>query len=202
MLRFLTLALGILILGSPGWAEVQPFPPGFQVQIVETNGTSLYVRIGGTGPAVVMLHGFGDTGDMWAPIAAKLMKDHTVIVPDLRGMGLSAHPDAGYTKKNQAVDIAGVLDHVKIDKADFVTHDIGNMVGYAFAAQYPDRVKRWVVIDAPLPGIGHWDNIIRDPRLWHFGISISADPTLSAWSRAASGFISIASGTSCRPIPR
>ena len=115
-----------------------------------------------------MLHGFGDTGDMWAPLASVLAKDHTVIVPDLRGMGLSAHPDSGYTKKNQGVDIAGVLDHLKIDKADLVTHDIGNMVGYAFAAQYPDRVTRWVVMDAPLPGIGDWDNILRDPRLWHF----------------------------------
>jgi pimeloyl-ACP methyl ester carboxylesterase len=168
MLRFLTLGLTILILGSPASAEVQPFPPGFRTQMVETNGTSLYVRAGGTGPAVVMLHGFGDTGDMWAPIATRLMKDHTVIVPDLRGMGLSAHPDIGYTKKNQAIDIAGVLDHFKIDKADLITHDIGNMVGYAFAAQYPDRVTRWVVIDAPLPGIGDWESITRDPRLWHF----------------------------------
>jgi pimeloyl-ACP methyl ester carboxylesterase len=168
MLRVLMLSLGILVLAPPALAEVQPFPPGFHTQMVETNGTSLYVRIGGMGPAVVMLHGFGDTGDMWAPIAAKLMKDHTVIVPDLRGMGLSMHPDAGYTKKNQAVDIAGVLDYLKIDKADLITHDIGNMVGYAFAAQYPDRVTRWVVIDAPLPGIGNWDAITRDPRLWHF----------------------------------
>ena len=168
MLRFLMLGLTILIVESPASAAVQPFPPGFRTQMVETNGTSLYVRAGGTGPAVVMLHGFGDTGDMWAPIAARLMKDHTVIVPDLRGMGLSAHPDTGYTKKNQGMDIAGVLDHFKIDKADLITHDIGNMVGYAFAAQYPDRVARWVVIDAPLPGIGDWDSIIRDPRLWHF----------------------------------
>jgi pimeloyl-ACP methyl ester carboxylesterase len=168
MLRVLMFSLGIFVLASPALAEVQAFPPGFRSQTVETNGTSLYVRIGGTGPAVVMLHGFGDTGDMWAPIAAKLMKDHTVIVPDLRGIGLSAHPEAGYTKKNQAVDIAGVLDYLKLDKADFVTHDIGNMVGYAFAAQYPERVTRWVVIDAPLPGMGNWDAITRDPRLWHF----------------------------------
>jgi pimeloyl-ACP methyl ester carboxylesterase len=83
-------------------------------------------------------------------------------------MGLSAHPDSGYTKKNQAVDIAGVLDTLRIEKADLVTHDIGNMVGYAFAAQYPARVTRWVAMDAPLPGIGDWDTIIRDPRLWHF----------------------------------
>jgi len=83
-------------------------------------------------------------------------------------MGLSAHPDSGYRKKNQAVDVAGVLDHLKIDKADLVTHDIGNMVGYAFAAQYPNRVARWVVIDAPIPGIGDWDKIICSPALWHF----------------------------------
>jgi pimeloyl-ACP methyl ester carboxylesterase len=168
MLRVLMFCLGVFVLEPCALAAVQPFPPGFRTQMVETNGTSLYVRIGGTGPAVVMLHGFGDTGDMWAPIAAKLVKDHTVIVPDLRGMGLSAHPDAGYTKKNQGVDVAGVLDYLKIDRADLVTHDIGNMVGFAFAAQYPDRVKRWVVIDAPLPGVGNWDNITRDPRLWHF----------------------------------
>jgi len=96
------------------------------------------------------------------------MKDHTVIVPDLRGMGLSAPAAAGYTKKNQGVDIAGVLDHFNIARADLVTHDIGNMVGYAFAAQYPERVTRWVVIDAPLPGIGNWDTIVRSPLLWHF----------------------------------
>ena len=127
---------------------------------------------------------------MWAPIAAKLMKDHTVIVPDLRGMGLSAHPDTGYTKKNQAVDIAGILDHLKIQKADLVTHDIGNMVGYAFAAQYRDRVTRWVVIDAPLPGIGDWDNICAARCS---GTSTSADPTWSGSLPGASASISTAS---------
>jgi pimeloyl-ACP methyl ester carboxylesterase len=161
--------LGLIIgLASPGEARVEAFPQGFHAQQIATNGTTLYVRVGGHGPAVVLLHGFGDTGDMWAPLAAALMKDHTVVVPDLRGMGLSAHPDSGYTKKNQAVDIAGVLDTLRIEKADLVTHDIGNMVGYAFAAQYPARVTRWVAMDAPLPGIGDWDTIIRDPRLWHF----------------------------------
>jgi pimeloyl-ACP methyl ester carboxylesterase len=102
------------------------------------------------------------------PLAIVLAKDHTVIVPDLRGMGMSDHPDTGYTKKNQAVDIAGVMDALKVQTADLVTHDIGNMVGYASAAQCPVRVTRWVVIDAPLPGIGDWDNITRSPMLWHF----------------------------------
>jgi len=81
--------------------------------------------VGGKGPAVVLLHGFADTGDMWAPLAAVLVKDHTVIVPDLSWYGLSEHPDTGYTKKNQAVDIAGVMGALKVQKADLVTHDIG-----------------------------------------------------------------------------
>ena len=150
------------------FATVEPYPASFQTQMVQTNGTSLYVRFGGKGPAVVLLHGFGDTGDMWAPLAAVLVRDHTVIVPDLRGMGLSAHPDTGYTKKNQAFDIAGVMDALKVERAALVTHDIGNMVGYALAVQFPKRITRWVVIDAPLPGIGHWDDIVRSPLLWHF----------------------------------
>src|SRR5215472_1592248 len=152
MLRPLVFVWAAVLAAVPAVAAIQPFPRGFQTQTVDTNGTKLYVRVGGSGPAVLMLHGFGGSGDMWAPIATKLIKDHTVVVLDLRGMGLSAHPDTGYTKKNQAVDIAGVLDHLKIDKVGLVTHDIGNMVGYAFAAQYPNRVTRWVVIDAPLPG--------------------------------------------------
>src|SRR5205823_4115737 len=170
MREFASVAISVWLLAAPAPApaQVPPFPAGFKTQTISTNGAEIFVRVGGHGPAVVLLHGFGDTGDMWAPVAALLIKDHTIIVPDLRGMGLSAHPDTCYTKKNQGFDIAGVLDHLKIGKADLVTHDIGNMVGYAFAAQYPARVARWVVMDAPLPGIGDWDNIIRDPRLWHF----------------------------------
>jgi len=168
MLKYLATAALAVLLSAPLGARITPFPATFHTQMVATNGTNLYVRVGGKGPAVVLLHGFGDTGDMWAPLAIALAKDHTVLVPDLRGMGLSDHPDTGYTKKNQAVDIAGVMDALKVEKADLVTHDIGNMVGYALAAQYPARVTRWVVIDAPLPGIGDWDNIIRSPMLWHF----------------------------------
>jgi pimeloyl-ACP methyl ester carboxylesterase len=149
-------------------AAVAPFPPDFQVQDVKTDGATIHVRVGGAGPAVVLLHGFGDTGDMWAPVAASLARDHRVVVPDLRGMGLSSHPEIGYGKKTQARDIAQVMDALNIDKADLVTHDIGNMVGYALAAQYPDRVTKWVVIDAPLPGIGPWDEIVKSPMLWHF----------------------------------
>ena len=161
-------ALGVFLLSTSALA-VEPFPAGFQTKETKTNGTTLHVRVGGHGPAVVLLHGFGDTGDMWAPVAKVLMKEHTVVVPDLRGMGLSAHPDTGYTKKNEANDIAGVMDALKIDKTDLVTHDIGNMVGYALAAQYPARITKWVAIDAPLPGIGAiWQAQLSNPKAWHF----------------------------------
>ena len=105
------------------------FPPEFRATDVATNGTSIYVRSGGTGPAVVLLHGYGETGDMWVPLAVDLARDHTVVVPDLRGMGLSSKPAGGFDKKTRAGDVAGVLDELKIDRADLVTHDIGNMVG-------------------------------------------------------------------------
>jgi pimeloyl-ACP methyl ester carboxylesterase len=163
---FLALLMTCLI-AAPASA-IEPFPSSFHTEEIKTNGASLHVRIGGQGSAVVFLHGFGDTGDMWAPAAAALVKNHTVVVPDLRGMGLSAHPDTGYTKMNQAADIAGVMDTLNIPKADLVTHDIGNMVGYALAAQFPARVTKWVVIDAPLPGIAHWDEVKQSPLLWHF----------------------------------
>jgi pimeloyl-ACP methyl ester carboxylesterase len=149
-------------------ARIEAFPSEMRVQRVKTDGATIYVRTGGKGPAVVMLHGFADTGDMWAPLAKALIKDHTVIVPDLRGMGYSSYPASGYDKKTQGTDIAAVMDKLGIQKADLVTHDIGNMVGYALAAQFPDRITKWVVIDAPLPGIGPWDEILKSPLLWHF----------------------------------
>src|SRR6202521_3390431 len=161
-------AFFLSIAALPAAAIIQPYPSSFSIQEIRANGTTIHVRVGGTGPAVVMLHGFGDTGDMWAPLAAALAHDRMIVVPDLRGMGLSSHPEGGYDKKTQGGDIARILDKLKIQKADLVTHDIGNMVGYAFAAQYPDRVTRFVLMDAPLPGIGPWDQIVRSHALWHF----------------------------------
>ena len=149
-------------------ARVGVFPASVKVRNIKTSGATIYVRAGGNGPAVTLLHGFGDTGDMWAPVAQALVNHHTVVVPDLRGLGLSSQPKSGYDKKTQGRDIAAVLDRLEIDNTALVTHDIGNMVGYAFAAQFPARVTRWVVIDAPLPGIGPWDEQLRTPKVWHF----------------------------------
>src|SRR5215510_5122004 len=129
------------------------FPPAFTVKHVPAKDVTIYVRFGGSGPAVVLLHGYGETGDMWVPMAADLVRDHTVVVPDLRGLGLSSKPPGGFDKKTQADDVAAVLDDLQIDRATLVTHDIGNMVGYAFAVLYPERVARFALIDAPISGI-------------------------------------------------
>jgi pimeloyl-ACP methyl ester carboxylesterase len=144
------------------------WPSAFHGQQMAVSGGTQYVRLGGAGAAVLLLHGFGDTGDMWLPLAEILVKDHTVIVPDLRGMGLSSHQDGGYEKTAQARDLAGILDKLSVQNVALVTHDIGNMVGYALAALYPARVTRWIVMDAPLPGIGHWDDQLKNPKVWHF----------------------------------
>ena len=149
-------------------AHALTYPKTFRARQIAANGTKLYVRVGGRGPAVVLLHGYGETGDMWVPLAKDLARDHTVVIPDLRGMGLSAKPAGGYDKKTQAGDVARILDALKLERAALVTHDIGNMVGYAFAAQYRNRVTCFVVIDAPLPGVGPWEEILKNPLLWHF----------------------------------
>ena len=158
----------LVLLATPAVAQVQPFPASFKTRTISANGAQIFVRVGGQGPAVVLLHGYGETGDMWAPLAARLARDHTVIVPDLRGMGLSSHPAGGYDKKTQAGDVAAVLDALTVDKVELVTHDIGNMVGYAFAAEQPERVTKFALLDAPLPGVGPWDEILKSPLLWHF----------------------------------
>ena len=161
--------LGVLALALPAVAQVTSFPGDFRTQEITTDdGATLYIRTGGQGPAVVLLHGFGDTGDMWAPLAAAPARDDTVVVPDLRGMGLSSHPTAGYDKRTQAADVRAVLTHLRIDRAAIVGHDIGTMVAYAYAARYLDTTEKLVVMDAPIPGIPPWDDIVRHPLLWHF----------------------------------
>ncbi|WP_257993261.1 alpha/beta fold hydrolase [Cupriavidus pauculus] len=145
-----------------------------RTRTIKTNGTSIHVRIGGHGPAVVMLHGFGTTGDMWGHLASALTDDYTVVVPDLRGLGLSAKPDGGYDKKNQAADILGVMDALGLRSVELVTHDIGIMVGFSIAATHPERVSRWVAIDAPLPGVGCWDQLTSSPPST-FGRRLSAE---------------------------
>lgn len=170
MRRVLLAVAAISIAISTGrlTAQVPPYPSAFHIKKITTNGATIHVRVGGSGPPIVLLHGYGETGDMWAPMAADLMRDHKVIVPDLRGLGHSSKPADGFTKMNQAEDVAGVMDSLGAQRADIVAHDIGNMVAFAFAERHPDRVGKIVLIDAPVPGIGPWEQIIQNPLLWHF----------------------------------
>src|SRR6516165_8819590 len=179
-------------------ATIGVWPDTFRARQMPVSGGAQYVRVGGQGPAVLLLDGFGDTGDMWVPLAEALVKDHTVIVPDLRGMGLSSHPEGGYEKTAQARDMAAILDELGIQEIALVTHDIGNMVGYAFAALYPQRATKWVVMDAALPGIGHWDDQLKNQS---FGTSTSAVLMWSALWPAGSAFCSTASTMNFRQIP-
>jgi pimeloyl-ACP methyl ester carboxylesterase len=169
MIRFALAAAFAFAVAQPATASVDPFPKSFAVRDIAVDGATIHVRMGGQGAPILLLHGFGDSGDMWQPLALTLMANHTVIIPDLRGMGLSSHPEAGYDKKTEANDMAKVLDVLGIKgPLLLVTHDIGNMVGYAFIAQNRERVTRWVVMDAPLPGIGNWDEQLKNPKTWHF----------------------------------
>lgn len=157
------------LFSSISLAAEPAMPAGFQTRTVATpDGVNIFVRSGGAGPAVVLIHGFGDTGDMWGPLAKELAKTHTVIVPDLRGMGMSSRPAGGYDKTTQAADIRAVVVKLGQDHAAVVGHDIGTMVAYAYAARYPDKVDKLVVMDAPVPGVAPWDQIILSPQLWHF----------------------------------
>jgi pimeloyl-ACP methyl ester carboxylesterase len=164
-----SLALVILALATT-FSYAQPsLPSSFQAKTVHSpEGADIFVRWGGTGDVVVLIHGYAENSDSWAPLAADLMKDHTVVVPDLRGIGKSSKPTGGYDKKTQAKDIRAVVTALGFDKTFVVAHDIGNMVAYAYAAMYPNKVDRLVVMDAPIPGIEPWNTILLNPGVWHF----------------------------------
>src|ERR1700682_2105956 len=167
ILRFLAVALFAATTVS---SQTTPsLPSSFQQStIYSPEGADIFVRSGGSGPVVVLIHGYAENSDSWAPLAADLMKDHTVVVPDLRGIGRSSKPADGYDKKTQAKDIRAVVTLLGYDKTSVVAHDIGNMVAYAYAATYPDKVERLVVMDAPIPGIDPWSEILQNPGVWHF----------------------------------
>src|SRR5437867_2338314 len=162
--------VAVLIAAAAPLAHAQPsLPSSFHATTVHSpEGAEIYVRSGGNGPVVVLLHGYAENSDSWAPVASDLMKDHTVVVPDLRGIGRSSKPPGGYDKKTQAKDIRAVVTVLGYDQTSVVAHDIGNMVAYAYAATYPDKVARLVVMDAPIPGIEPWSEIVQNPGVWHF----------------------------------
>ena len=149
-------------------ARAGKLPAGFASRFAEVNGVRLHYSIGGKGSPVVLLHGYAQTGHMWQPIMPLLAERHRVIVPDLRGAGRSGRPESGYDKKNMAKDIHELTSSLGLDRVAVVGHDIGLMVAYAYAAQFPGGTDRVVLMDAFLPGIGNWKDVWLMRDLWHF----------------------------------
>jgi pimeloyl-ACP methyl ester carboxylesterase len=149
-------------------AQTEQLPAGLTEKNATANGVRINYKIGGQGPAVVLLHGYTQTSHMWLPLMPQLATSHTVIAPDLRGAGNSERPQSGYDKKNMAKDIHELVQQLGFKQVSLVGHDIGLMVAYAYAAQYPDEVSKVVLMDAFLPGIGDWKSVWLMRDLWHF----------------------------------
>jgi pimeloyl-ACP methyl ester carboxylesterase len=134
----------------------------------EVNGVRLHYLSAGKGDPVILLHGYTESSHMWLPLIAQLAKDHLVIAPDLRGFGQSGLPQGPYTKSVMAQDVHALAVSLGIKSAKVVGHDIGLMVAYAYAAQYPQEVNKIVLMDAFLPGVGNWKDVWLLRDLWHF----------------------------------
>jgi pimeloyl-ACP methyl ester carboxylesterase len=131
-------------------------------------GIKLHYTIAGRGTPLILLHGYAETSLMWTPIIPALAKRFTVIAPDLPGIGDSAIPRDGLDMKTAAIRIHALVRSMRIEKAAVVGHDIGLMVAYAYAAQFPEEVTKLVVMDAFLPGVGDWEAVYNNPGYWHF----------------------------------
>jgi pimeloyl-ACP methyl ester carboxylesterase len=154
--------------GRHGHAARVGTAKGFTEKRANVDGVRINYRIGGQGPVVVLLHGYAQTSHMWRPLASRLATSHTVVAPDLRGAGGSARPPDGYDKKTLAKDVRGLVHQLGYEQVQLVGHDIGLMVAYAYAAQYPGEVRKVVLMDAFLPGIGQWKEVWLLRDLWHF----------------------------------
>jgi pimeloyl-ACP methyl ester carboxylesterase len=132
------------------------------------DGGELHYAMAGHGAALILLHGYAETSRMWKPIMPVLAERFTVIAPDLPGIGDSGIPGGGLDMKTAAIRIHALARSLGVERASVVGHDIGLMVAYAYAAQFPGEVEKLVVMDAFLPGVGEWEAVYNDPGLWHF----------------------------------
>lgn len=161
----LSSALLVLTLTIPVVAQAQT---QISDRFVNVNGVKLHYLLAGKGDPVILLHGYAQNSHMWRPLMVEVAKSHTVIAPDLRGFGQSSKPLTGYTKKSMAQDVHALAQALGYRHAIVVGHDIGLMVAYAYAAQYPNEVDRIALMDAFLPGVGDWTTVWLLRDLWHF----------------------------------
>lgn len=141
----------------------------FTHHTANANGVRLHYVTGGHGEPVILLHGFASTWYMWRHVMPELAKRYTVIAPDLRGVGDSAKPTTGYDKRTMAEDIYQLVRQLGYQRIFLVGHDIGLNVAYSYAAAHPEDVRRLVLLEGLLPGVGDWDEMKRNPIFWHFG---------------------------------
>ena len=157
-----------MLAGASAHATDSTPPNNIAEKSAVVNGVKLNYKIAGTGPTVVLLHGYTQTSHMWLPLIPLLADSHTVIAPDLRGIGDSERTKEGYDKKTMAQDIHTLVQQLGHKQVQIVGHDIGLMVAYAYAAQYPEDVSKVILMDAFLPGIGNWKDVWLLRDLWHF----------------------------------
>src|SRR5205807_906941 len=146
----------------------EPADKNIVSRTAEVDGVQLHYLTAGHGPTVILLHGYTQTSRMWKPIIPLLAERFTVIAPDLPGIGDSAVPANGLDMKTSAIRIHALARSLGVEKARVVGHDIGLMVAYAYAAQFPAEVEKLVLMDAFLPGVSGWEAIYNNPGLWHF----------------------------------
>ena len=138
------------------------------VRTTKVDGLKLQYLTAGHGPAILLLHGYAETSRMWRPLIPRLAEHFTVVAPDLPGIGGSGIPKDGLDMTRAAVRLHGLVKGLGIGKAAVVGHDIGLMVAYAYAAQFPTETEKLVLMDAFLPGVAGWEDIYNNPAIWHF----------------------------------
>lgn len=148
-------------------SNVVKIPSGFRSGNVNANGTTLHYVRGGTGPAVILLHGFPEDWYEFRLIMPRLAKTFTVVAVDLRGVGQSAPSPTGYDAANLAEDIHQLAAQLKLEQAYLVGHDIGGMVAYAFVRLYPQTARGAMILDVAFPGLDPWQEILANPAFWH-----------------------------------
>lgn len=148
-------------------------PAGFSEHKTQVSGIGINYVIGGHGPTLVLIHGYPQTWYEWHGIMPALAKHYTVIAPDLPGAGKSDAPASGYDKKTMAAKLHALLVSLgKADDVNVVGHDIGTMVAYSYAAQYPHSVRKLVLSEAPIPDPGIYKFpalTAKGPGVWNFG---------------------------------
>ena len=134
-----------------------------------------YLRAGAGETMIVLVHGWPQSSREWRSVMPILAQRFTVVAPDLRGVGGSDAPAAGYDKETLARDLHGLIAALKPARVVVVGHDIGGMAAYAYARLYPTEAAGVAILDVPLPGVGPWPQVKTDPRAWHFGFNVQ-DP--------------------------